>query len=63
MRMAAHVWTEYRANNSRPCLGCHRFSKETLGKQPEIVQAIHAPVLEGHATCIDCHKGVAHAAP
>ncbi len=63
MRMAVHVWTEYKANDSRACRGCHQFSKEVLAKQPEMVQQIHAPVLEGLATCIDCHKGVGHVAP
>ena len=63
MPMAVHVWTEYKANDSRACRGCHQFSKEVLAKQPETVQQIHAPVLEGKATCIDCHKGMGHAAP
>jgi nitrate/TMAO reductase-like tetraheme cytochrome c subunit len=63
MRMAEHVWTEYQANDSRACRGCHAFSKDVLAKQPEMVQEMHAPVLEGKATCIDCHKGVGHAAP
>jgi nitrate/TMAO reductase-like tetraheme cytochrome c subunit len=63
MRMAVHVWTEYKANDSRACRGCHAFSKDVLAKQPEMVQQIHAPVLEGKATCIDCHKGVGHSAP
>ena len=63
MRMAGHVWAEYKANDSRACRGCHEFSKEVLAKQQEMVQQIHAPVLEGKATCIDCHKGVGHAAP
>jgi nitrate/TMAO reductase-like tetraheme cytochrome c subunit len=63
MRMAEHVWTEYKANDPRACRGCHAFSKDVLAKQPEMVQEMHAPVLEGKATCIDCHKGVGHAAP
>ena len=63
MHMAAQVWTEYKANDSRACRGCHQFSQQMLAKQPEIVRAIHAPVHEGNATCIDCHKGVGHAAP
>src|SRR5580765_2123312 len=60
MRMAGQVWTEYKENDSRACRGCHQFSKEVLAKQQEMVRPIHAPVLEGKATCIDCHKGVAH---
>ena len=63
MHMATNVWKEYKANDSRACRGCHEFSKEVLAKQQEMVQPIHAPVLEGLATCIDCHKGVGHAAP
>jgi len=63
MRMAGEVWTEYKANDSRACRGCHQFSKEVLAKQQEMVRPIHAPVLEGRATCIECHKGVGHVAP
>jgi hypothetical protein len=32
MRMATHVWTEYKANDSRACRGCHAFSKDVLAK-------------------------------
>jgi nitrate/TMAO reductase-like tetraheme cytochrome c subunit len=63
MQMAAQVWTEYKTNDSRACRGCHAFSKDVLAKQPEMLQQLHAPVLEGKATCIDCHKGAGHAAP
>ena len=62
-RMAAEVWAEYKGNDSRACRGCHVFSTDVLAKQKEAAQAVHKPVLEGHATCIDCHKGVAHVAP
>jgi nitrate/TMAO reductase-like tetraheme cytochrome c subunit len=63
MHMAGLVWAEYKANDSRACRGCHQFSQEVLAKQQEMVRPIHAPVLDGKATCIDCHKGVGHAAP
>jgi len=62
-RMAALVWSEYKDNDSRACRGCHVFSTEVLAKQQEAARAVHTPVLEGRATCIDCHKGVAHLAP
>jgi nitrate/TMAO reductase-like tetraheme cytochrome c subunit len=62
-RMAKHVWDEYKANGSRPCRDCHVFSPEVLAKQKEFVRPMHAQVLEGKATCIDCHKGIAHTAP
>ena len=63
MHMAALVWAEYKANGSRACRDCHQFSKEILAKQQEMVRPIQALMLEGKATCIDCHKGVAHQAP
>ena len=62
-RMAEHVWAEYKAKDSRACRACHEFSRDVLAQQEELVRSIHAPVLEGKATCIDCHKGVGHAAP
>jgi cytochrome c-type protein NapC len=62
-RMAGQVWAEYKANDSRACRGCHLFSPEVLAKQQEMVRPIHTPVLDGRATCIDCHKGVGHVAP
>src|SRR4051812_46068647 len=62
-RMAALVWAEYKDNDSRACRGCHVFSAEVLAKQQEAARAVHTPVLQGHATCIDCHKGVGHVAP
>jgi nitrate/TMAO reductase-like tetraheme cytochrome c subunit len=63
LRMAREVWDEYKGNNSRNCRQCHEFAPEMLAKQQEFVRPMHQQVLEGKATCIDCHKGVAHAAP
>jgi nitrate/TMAO reductase-like tetraheme cytochrome c subunit len=61
--MAEQVWAEYSGNDSRACRHCHQFSKEVLAKQNESAQPMHEQVLEGKATCIDCHQGVAHQAP
>ena len=63
MHMANLVWVEYKSNDSRACRGCHEFSSDVLAKQQDTVRALHAPTLDGRATCIDCHKGVGHAAP
>jgi nitrate/TMAO reductase-like tetraheme cytochrome c subunit len=62
-RMAEHVWAEYKENNSQACRSCHQFSKEIVAKQKEFVQPMHQQVLDGQATCVDCHKGIAHTAP
>jgi nitrate/TMAO reductase-like tetraheme cytochrome c subunit len=58
--MAQHVWDEYKDNDSRACRTCHQFTKEVLARQNEWHAA---QIREGKATCIDCHKGVAHTAP
>ena len=63
LRMAKSVWEEYKANDSRACRTCHQFSAEIVAKQKDFVKPMHAQVLEGKATCIDCHKGIAHTAP
>ena len=62
-RMAGLVWDEYKANDSKHCRDCHQFSKEVIAKQKEFVRDMHTQALERKATCIDCHKGVAHTAP
>jgi len=61
--MAKEIWGEYKANNSQNCRNCHQFTPEALKKQKEFAQPMHQQVLEGKATCIDCHKGVGHVAP
>jgi len=63
LEMARSVWAEYKENNSRNCRNCHQFSAPILAKQKHFVQPMHQQVLEGKATCIDCHKGIAHTAP
>jgi nitrate/TMAO reductase-like tetraheme cytochrome c subunit len=59
-RMAQRVWAEYKANDSRHCRDCHRFTPEAVAKQNQSARPMHQQALEGKATCIDCHKGVAH---
>jgi nitrate/TMAO reductase-like tetraheme cytochrome c subunit len=61
--MAKVVWEEYKADNSQNCRNCHQFTPEAIKKQKEFAQPMHQQVLEGKATCIDCHKGVGHVAP
>jgi nitrate/TMAO reductase-like tetraheme cytochrome c subunit len=63
LRLAKSVWTEYKATNSANCRTCHTFTPEVLAKQKPFVKPMHEQFLTGAATCIDCHKGVGHAAP
>lgn len=63
LRLAKVVWDEYKENNSENCRTCHVFTKDIIAKQKDFVQPMHEQVLAGGATCIDCHKGIAHTAP
>ena len=63
LRMAQHVWEEYKEDKGAKCRVCHVFTPETIKKQREMVQPMHQAVLEGGAVCTDCHKGIAHTAP
>lgn len=59
-RLANLVWDEMRANNSANCRQCHDLARMAADKQSEFTQKMHRQALDGKATCIDCHKGVAH---
>lgn len=63
LRMAKAVWAEFKETNSANCRHCHAFTPEIIAKQKEFVQPMHKMVLSNESTCIDCHKGVGHAAP
>ena len=63
LRLAKSVWAEFKANNSENCQHCHSFNAEVVAKQKDFVRPMHQQFLSKAATCIDCHKGVAHAAP
>ena len=62
-RMANIVWEEFKANDSANCRTCHVFTAEVIAKQKEFAQPMHQQVLAGAATCVDCHKGIAHKTP
>jgi nitrate/TMAO reductase-like tetraheme cytochrome c subunit len=63
LRLAKSVWAEYKRTDSKPCQQCHVFDAQLLSRQKEFVRPMHEQVLSKAATCIDCHKGVAHEAP
>jgi cytochrome c-type protein NapC len=62
-RLANVVWGEMKANDSANCRHCHVISAETVTKQNRAAQMMHKMVLDKKATCIDCHKGIAHKEP
>jgi nitrate/TMAO reductase-like tetraheme cytochrome c subunit len=63
LRLAKSVWAEYRETNSANCRVCHALTTEGVAKQKSFVQPMHRKALANEATCIECHKGVAHAVP
>jgi nitrate/TMAO reductase-like tetraheme cytochrome c subunit len=63
LRLAQAVWKEYRSNDSAACRQCHVFSAEVIEKQKPAAQQAHNKIDRPEATCIDCHRGVAHVAP
>jgi len=63
LRLAKNVWAEFKETNSANCQHCHAFNAEVIAKQKDFVQPLHQSVLDKQATCVDCHKGIAHTAP
>ena len=63
LRLARSVWAEYRESDSARCRACHAFTAEVIAAQKPFVQPMHRQALAREATCIECHKGVAHTAP
>jgi cytochrome c-type protein NapC len=70
MKLAQQVWKELKANDSAECRHCHTPDAMAVAKPPSSTDkpaAISSPAmhqsLSSSYTCIDCHKGVAHALP
>jgi cytochrome c-type protein NapC len=64
LRLAEHEWARLKANNSLECRNCHTETAMDLSKQNQRAVDIHTRfLLAGKATCIDCHKGIAHELP
>ena len=61
--MAHAVWDKMKANDSRECRSCHSFANMDLLSQRSGARKYHAIAQKEGATCIDCHKGIAHFLP
>jgi trimethylamine-N-oxide reductase cytochrome c-type subunit TorC len=61
--MAASVWARMKANDSRECRSCHSFANMDLLEQRASARKYHTVAMKENATCIDCHKGIAHFLP
>jgi nitrate/TMAO reductase-like tetraheme cytochrome c subunit len=61
--LARDIWEQYERNDSQFCRHCHEPDAWDLEAQSAMARGAHRGVLEGEATCIACHKGVAHSIP
>jgi len=64
LELAKHEWARLKANDSLECRNCHSSAAMDLSRQTPRAAEIHTRyLLPGEATCIDCHKGIAHELP
>lgn len=64
LELAQHEWARLKANDSLECRNCHSSVAMDLTRQTQRAADIHTRyLLSGKATCIDCHKGIAHELP
>nr|CRH04968.1 putative Cytochrome c-type protein TorC/TorY [Candidatus Magnetococcus massalia] len=63
LELAQNVWQEMLETDSRECRNCHSEQTMVSKKQTPLAQKMHTRLLSGEATCINCHKGVAHQLP
>ncbi len=62
--LAEREWRRLEANDSLECRNCHQFDFMDFTEQkPRAAQAHSTALVGGDATCIDCHKGIAHELP
>ena len=64
LQLAQHEWARLKANDSLECRNCHDFEYMDFTRQSKRAYDMHSTALaSGEATCIDCHKGIAHQLP
>jgi cytochrome c-type protein NapC len=63
LELARNVWAAMKANDSRECRNCHGLASMKIEEQVRPARRRHAEAKETGATCIDCHKGIAHRLP
>ena len=63
LHLAKNVWATMKETDSRECRNCHAFDTMKVEKQRKKAQKMHPKGIKENATCIDCHKGIAHKLP
>ena len=63
LRLATNEWKRMKASDSRECRNCHSFQGMNPEMQKQRARKQHENAQKDGATCIDCHKGIAHHKP
>jgi cytochrome c-type protein NapC len=63
LELAQHEWKRMKDSNSRECRNCHTVDGMNPDAQKQRARKQHEELRAGKATCIDCHKGIAHQRP
>jgi len=63
LELAQHEWDRMKATDSRECRNCHGFNYMDYAAQGRRASRTHEQGFSEGKTCIDCHKGIAHALP
>ncbi len=63
LQLAQNVWRTMKETDSRECRNCHNFDYMDFTLQGPRAQKRHQDAVDNGATCIDCHKGIAHELP
>lgn len=63
MVLASREWNRMKESDSRECRNCHAFDAMSADLQKPDPYKKHMQAREEGATCIDCHKGLAHKLP
>ena len=61
--LAQREWARFKANNSKECRNCHDYNSMDFSKMRVTSQMIMRSAAERNASCVDCHRGIAHALP
>ena len=63
LQLATNVWKAMKTTDSRECRNCHEFQSMDLTMQENRSSKLHQEAIKQNATCIDCHRGIAHQLP
>ncbi|MDO5679909.1 MAG: pentaheme c-type cytochrome TorC [Pelistega sp.] len=61
--LAQREWARFKANNSKECRNCHDYNSMDFSKMRVTSQMIMRSAAERNASCVDCHRGIAHSLP